>query len=331
MSLDRPITFSSNRYDITEPLFNGSVAVEGYNLVTSPNSDIPGLFELVLRNGDLDIAELGFTFFARTMNEDEPPYYALPVFLIRKFQHSTTFINTRAGITTPVDLAGKTIGEFATFGHDMGVWPKGIFQDEYGLTVRDSAWIVGGVNHPMPAMDFGPLRHPEGVLITPVPEGKSLGPMLESGEISALISALPPTAIGDSGSDVDRLYPDYEARETAYFERTGIFPIMHLVVVKRSLVDTNPGLAVTLYRAFERAKQTAMGAYRAGGTSEHRGTWFSQLLQADGHLVDDGRWDYGVSKNRKAVDTFLRYHHEQGLSKTQLTCEDIFPPELMTT
>jgi 4,5-dihydroxyphthalate decarboxylase len=130
---------------------------------------------------------------------------------------------------------------------------------------------------------------------------------------------------------VRRLFSDYRVVEAEYYARTGIFPIMHLVVAKRELIDHNPGLAQALFMAFDDAKAAAIAKYRAEGPAHDGGPWFTQLLDADGRLADDGRWNYGVNANRNAVDTFLRYHFEQGLSDRQLTSDDIYPAELLDT
>ena len=325
------LSLGCNNYDHTDALLRGGVTVDGFTMKAGASPDVSRLFEGVLLHQEFDVAELGFTFFARSMNQEHPPFYALPVFLVRKFQHSTTFINRHSGIRTPADLAGKTVGEFALYGHDMGVWPKGIFADEYGFDPAESKWIIGGVTHPMPPMNFVPGRHPQGVSVERVPEGAALGPMLERGEVSALISALPPEGVDTESSDIQRLFPDYAPLEAEYYARTGIFPMMHLVVVKRDLVDQHPGLARALFTAFDDAKAAAFAKYRAGKREGDATPWFAQLLDADGNPADDGRWDYGVRANRSAVDAFLRYHFEQGLSDHLLTSEDIFPEELLDT
>ncbi|MFG1643417.1 4,5-dihydroxyphthalate decarboxylase [Amycolatopsis sp. NPDC049252] len=331
MPAPRTISLGCSRYDHTDALLQGAIPVGEFTMRPEPSTDIAELFERVMRGQEFDVAELGFTFFARSMDLRDPPFYALPVFLLRKFQHSTTFINSASGIRTPSDLAGKTVGEFALFGHDMGVWPKGIFRDDYGLDPAECKWIVGGVTRPMPPLDFVPLRRPPGVSVEAVPVDGALGPMLESGEVSALISAQPPEGISTGSSLVRRLFPDYRVVEADYHARTGIFPIMHLVVAKRELIDHHPGLARALFTAFDGAKAAAIARYRAEEPAPEGGPWFTQLLDADGRLADDGRWNYGVSANRNAVDTFLRYHFEQGLSDRLLTSDDIYPAELLDT
>ena len=213
----------------------------------------------------------------------------------------------------------------------MGVWPKGIFSDDYNLKTSDISWVIGGVGHPLKPMDFIPPRHLPDTSVEAAPEGETLDALLQRGDLSALISALPPQDVTSSSSNIRRLFPDYETVEAAYYQRTGIFPIMHLVVVKREIIDQNPGLGRAILQTFEAAKEAAFTAHKSENNTGGQTPWFAQLLNTDGTLGDDGRWDYGVNANRKAVDTFLRYHFEQGLTDRQLTATDIFPPELLDT
>ncbi|MCS7477882.1 4,5-dihydroxyphthalate decarboxylase [Umezawaea endophytica] len=326
-----PITLSLScqLYDHTAALLEGRVDVEGVEFRTETSHDVADLFRRVVERRELDVAELGFTFLLRSLDLEDPPYVGIPVFLMRKFQHSVVYVNEASGITGPSDLAGATIGEFAVYGHDMGIWPKGILADEHGFAPEHSRWLIGGTNEPMAPMDFVPQRHPDGVDVRHIGGADALGSMLETGEIDALISAVPPAAVlrGDPG--VRRLFPDADDREADYHRRTGIFPIMHLLVVRRELVDANPGLATAVYRAFTASKALAEQAYRSDRTPEPPTPWFTQLLDRDGGLAEDGRNDHGIAANRAAVDAFLRYHHEQGLSNRLLRCEDVFAAELL--
>ncbi|WNV87187.1 4,5-dihydroxyphthalate decarboxylase [Umezawaea sp. Da 62-37] len=329
-----PITISLGcmLYDHTEALLGGGVDVAGVELRAEPSHDVADLFRRVVERRGPDVAELGFTFLLRSMDLDDPPLVGIPVFMMRKFQHSVIYVNEASGITAPADLAGATIGEFAVYGHDMGIWPKGILADEHGFAPERSRWLIGGTDEPMAPMDFVPQRHPDSVDVRHIGGGAALGPMLEEGRIDALISAVPPAAVlrGDRG--VRRLFADADEREADYHRRTGIFPIMHVVVVRRDLLDANPGLATALYRAFGESKAVAEQAYRAGRTAEPSAPWhFAQLLDRRGVLVDDGRHEHGIAANRAAIDTFLRYHHEQGLSDRRLRCEDVFAAELLDT
>lgn len=158
--------------------------------------------------------------------------------------------------------------------------------------------------------------------------------MLEAGEIDALISVDVPQCVLNRSPKVARLFPDYEAVERAYYQHTGIFPIMHTIVIRKELLAQHPGLAQTIYQGFCDSKEVAMEQYRNGALKQHMAVmipWFSQLFDENRHLLPSDWWSYGVEANRKAIDTFLRYHFEQGLSQQQLTCEDIFDPELLGT
>ncbi|HWO65125.1 MAG TPA: 4,5-dihydroxyphthalate decarboxylase [Umezawaea sp.] len=325
----RAISLSCQRYDHTAALLDGRVDVEGVEFRTEESDDVADLFRRTVERREFDFAELGFTFLLRSMDLEDPPFVGIPVFMMRKFQHSVVYVNEASGITEPSGLAGATIGEFAVYGHDMGIWPKGILADEHGFAPERSRWLVGGTDEPMAPMDFVPQRHPDAVDVRHIGDGDALGPMLEAGRIDALISAVPPAAVlrGDPG--VRRLFADADDLEADYHRRTGIFPIMHLVVARRELVDATPGLATAVYEAFGTSKALAEQAYRADRSPEPPTPWFTQLLDRDGRLADDGRNDYGIAANRAALDTFLRYHHEQGLSDRQLRCEDIFAAELL--
>ncbi|ACU72874.1 4,5-dihydroxyphthalate decarboxylase [Catenulispora acidiphila DSM 44928] len=281
--------------------------------------------------GRYDVAELGLTYFLRTFDPDDPRYLALPIMPNRNFRHSAVFVNTASSIRTPQDLAGRTIGEFALYGHDPGVWVKGILAEEYGVTPEQCRWVIGGTNHPIPAFDWLPQPVPAGVDVCRAPERATLDAMLKAGEIDALISVDVPQSVMQGSPRTARLFPDYDVVERDYFRRTGIFPPMHIVAI-RTEVAQDPDVVRAVYRAFCEAKDLAAQRYLDEAVKQHMGVmtpWFSKLFADNRSLFGDDWWPYGVKANRKAVDTFLRYHYEQGLSGRLLTCEDIFVPELL--
>ena len=331
---DLKLKIGCYHYDHTRALFDDTVKIDGIDATFESAPIVSEIFERMVRQRAFDVSELGLTYYLRTLDLDAPPFIALPVFPNRNFRHSAIFINKSSGIKTPQDLAGKTIGEFALYGYDAGVWPKGILSDEYGVTPDQCRWIIGGTDHPIPPFDFIPQPHPANVDVTHAPEGKALGAMLEAGEIDALISVDVPQCVLNRSPQVARLFPDYEAAERAYYKNTGIFPIMHTIVIRKELLTQHPGLAQTLYRGFRDSKEVVMEQYRQGALKQHMAVmipWFSQLFDENRHLLPDDWWSYGVEANRKTIDTFLRYHFEQGLSQRRLTCEDIFVPELLET
>ncbi|MER5888856.1 4,5-dihydroxyphthalate decarboxylase [Streptomyces sp. NPDC001941] len=327
-----PLRVAAYTYEHTAALLEGRVPIEGVDATFETAELVSDIFRRTVE-GRYDVAEYGLTYFLRTFDLEDSPFLALPVFPNRNFRHSSVFVNTAAGVKGPEDLAGRTIGEFAMYGHDPGVWIKGIFSDEYGLTPDRSRWIIGGTDHPLPAFDWVPQPVPEGVDVRHAPEGATLGAMLESGEIDALVSVDVPQALLDGSPRIARLFPDYEGVERDYYRRTGIFPAMHVIAVPRELA-ARADLMTALYRAFVEAKETVQRAYREGALKQHMGVvtpWFSRHFEENRALLGEDWWPYGLGANRTMLDTFLRYHYEQGLSKRLLTSEDIIVPALLDT
>lgn len=179
------------------------------------------------------------------------------------------------------------------------------------MTLDQCRWIVGGSDQPLPPFDYIPQLHPANVEVTRAAEGKALGQMLEAGEIDAFIGALAPQGALNDSPQVARLFPEYVSVERDYYRCTGIFPIMHTLVVRRELVAQHPGLAQAIYRGYCDAKDVATELYRKDRVEQHIVTmipWFSQLFDENRRLFPDDWWSYGVEANRKAIDAFLRYH-----------------------
>jgi ABC-type nitrate/sulfonate/bicarbonate transport system substrate-binding protein len=327
-----PLNIGTYAYEHTAALIDGRVTVDGVDTIFETAPLVSDIFRDMVE-GRYDLAEFGLTYLLRTFDLDDAPFMALPIFPNRNFRHSAIYVNTSAGIETPRDLAGKTIGEFALYGHDAGVWPKDILSDEYGVTPDQCRWVIGGTNHPIPSFDWIPQPVPAGVDVRHATDCQTLGAMLESGEIDALISIDVPFAVLNGSTAIARLYPDYEAVEWDYYRRTGIFPPMHIVAVRRELTDRTD-LLQAVYQAFHEAKDLVQRRYLDDAAKQHMSLvtpWFSKLFEDNRRLLGEDWWPYGVGANRKAVDTFLRYHHEQGLSEYLLTSEDIFVPELLDT
>ncbi|MDT7744173.1 MAG: hypothetical protein QOE59_3251 [Actinomycetota bacterium] len=328
------LRIGSFRYDTTEALFDGSVTVDGVGSTTmSTAATLPEIFTRMVRGEDVDVSEFGMTFLLRALDQGVP-FVAIPVFPCRAFRHSAVFVNSDSGITGPTDLVDRTIGEFGVYGQDPGVWMKGILADEYGFRPERNRWVIGGLDRPAPPFGFTSHPHPDGLEITTVPEGRTLSGMLDSGEIDALFTANVPQPFLDGSPNITRLFVDYEPLERDYYRRTGNFPIMHTVVVRRDLLAAHPGLARALYTAFRDAKEA--GAQRYRGFRRLYQTpvmvpWLNPLMERNDRLLGEDWWPYGVSANRTALDTFLRYHHEQGLSARRRTVEEIVAPELLDT
>jgi ABC-type nitrate/sulfonate/bicarbonate transport system substrate-binding protein len=320
------------QYEHTAALFDGTVTIPGVEARFESEPLASDIFLRMVR-GDFDVAELGLTYFLRTFDLDDPPFLALPIFPNRNFRHSAIFVNTASGISRPEDLAGRRIGEFALFGHDPGVWMKGILAEEFGVTQDRCEWVIGGTNHPIPAFDWIPQPVPDGVDVRHAAPEQALGALLEAGDIDALLSVDVPQALLDGSPKVARLFPDYRTVEQDYYRRTGIFPMMHVIAIRKELAD-RPELPRAVYQAFSDAKEITADRYREGARKQHMAVmtpWFSDLFAQNRRLLGEDWWPYGLGANRVALDTFLRYHHEQGLSRTRWQSEDIIVPALLDT
>ncbi|WGF87818.1 4,5-dihydroxyphthalate decarboxylase [Marinivivus vitaminiproducens] len=329
---DRKLDIAFWDHDRMQALRDGSVAIDGVDPTFHSGRIVTDIFERMIKDRAYDAAELGLSYFLRTMDFDDLPFLAIPVFAARAFRHSAIYINRASGIAGPRDLAGKRIGELALYGHDAGVWAKGILSDTFGVTPDQSRWLVGGIDFPLEPIDWVPQPHPSGVAVEWAGGATDLGALLVDGELDALISADIPKAVLDGNPAVGRLFENHVDVERDYFRRTGIFPIMHLVVVTRELAEERPDLVKAVYRGFTEAKAACATALARGMTFNNITVmipWLSALIAEDRALLGDDWWPYGIARNRSVLDTFLRYHWEQGLSKRRMTIEDVFVPYLL--
>jgi ABC-type nitrate/sulfonate/bicarbonate transport system substrate-binding protein len=317
------------RYEHTDALFDGSVRVGGFDTEMRTEGLASDLFHRMI-DGEYHAAEFGLTYLVR-MWDAGSPFMALPIFPNRNFRHSSVFVRADSGIERPQDLAGRTVGEFALWGHDPGVWMKGILADEYGVRPDQCTWVIGGTDFPVPEFGWVPQPVPKNVAVRHAGEGETLGAMLISGEIDALISVDVPKEILAGDPRVRRLWVDYETVERDYYRRTGIFPMMHVVAIRKDYLSDHPQAARAIYDAFLAAKDQKAAHYRRQASKQHMAVmtpWFSELFAENLRTLGEDWWPYGMAKNRTAVDTFLRYAHEQGLVRDLLTAEDIFVPAL---
>ena len=324
---DLRLTLACQRTDRTAAILDREIRVPGVELA---GIDLfpATIFERAFAKREFDVMEMGLTFYLGTLGRAAPsPFVALPVFLSRVFRHSAIFVRAASSIAEPGDLAGKRWGELFFYGHDAGVWSKGVLADEYGVKpMSHGAYFTGGVGRPAPRWDWLPMAAPAG--ITHIGPDLTLDRMLEAGEIDVLFSAILPPGLR-SGT-VKRLFADAELRERQWYRRTRIFPIMHVVVLRRALYERHPWLARALFDAFEAARQAVYARYRSAHGNYHRLfmiPWLTELCEENDALMGDEPWTYGLQGNREALDTFLRYHFDQGLSSRRFTPEELFAPE----
>ncbi|MFI0486692.1 ABC transporter substrate-binding protein [Actinomadura sp. 9N215] len=331
------LTVGCMRYDTTAALFEGAATIPGYDVDLRTGPVVPDVFARMMRDREFDVSELGMTFYLRTLDPDAPasgPFRAIPAFPNRVFRHSCVYVNAGSGIEAPTDLHGRTIGEFGMYSQDSGVWAKGILSDEYGFDPAKSRWVIGGLDQPMAPFDFVPQVVPDGVEVA-YERNRALSDMLDRGEIDALFSANVPRCVLDGSPRVRRLFEDYPEVERDWFRRTGLFPLMHAIVVRGDVLAARPGVARAAYQGFLDAKNTARDHYLGMGRRLYQVhtmvPWMSALVEQDIALLGADWWPYGIAANRGELDAFLRYQHEQGLSPRRFTIEDVFVPDLLDT
>jgi 4,5-dihydroxyphthalate decarboxylase len=322
-----PLVFACLKYNHVRALMEGQVRPEGIDL-TCLDLDPEETHPRMLRDQEFDVSEMGLTFYLGTLAQPDPPFIAIPAFTSRGFRHGTIYVNTASGIETPRDLIGKTVGEHRCYGHDAGLWSKGILSDEYGVPADSLSYYIGDVRRPAPKPEWLPLRPPSHVRVDYLADDQSLDKMIETGEIAALFSAVEPRAL-DKGP-VRRLFGDHVALEHEYFRKTGIHPTMHTVVIRRALYQKHRWIARALYDALLEAKRRHSEYYRSIATKMHRVLslpWATELYAENRKLMGDDPWPYGIAANRKPLETALRYHREQGLSQRRFAPEEIFARE----
>ncbi len=321
-----PLTMAMGLYDRTFPLFDGQVRIEGCEL--NPVHLLPEeAFHRAFRGADFDITEMSFSSYAVTVARGVNEYIGIPAFTSRAFRHSAIYIRTDRGIRSAEDLKGKTIG-IPEYQQTANVWVRGILQDEHGLRPQDIKWRTGGVEEPGRG-ERAALELPRDLDIAPIPAGRTLSDMLAAGEIDGMMTARCPSVFIKKTPHVDRLYPDYMPVEEAYYKRSNIFPIMHLVGVRKSLVEQHPFLPASIYKAFVQAKEIALHELGLIGHLAVTLPWPVAQLDQARRLMGRDFWSYGVDSNRHVIDTLLRYMHEQGLMPKQMSLDSLFAASTM--
>jgi len=280
----------------------------------------------MLRHREFEASELSLSSYVLSLLNDAP-FIAIPVFPSRMFRHSGIYVNSSAGIDSPADLVGKIVG-VPEYQMTAGVWIRGILAEYYGVPIGSVHYRTGGLEQ-VGRVEKLDLDLPGALDVRPCPRDRTLSDLLVSGEIDALYSARTPRPFAEGRPEVRRLFQEPRVVEEAYFRETGIFPIMHTVVLRRDVYERTPWLARSLVKAFGVAKTLALYGLEEANALRISLPWLADDVERVRNVLGSDYWPYGVEPNRHTLETFLRYSHEQGLAKRLLSVEELFAPQTL--
>ena len=309
------LSLALNNYDHVRDVLSGNVRADGIDLLPL-ELPIEEIFYRFTKFREWDVSEMSFGKVVSLMSEERPEIVAIPVFVSRVFRHSAIYLRQGAGIQKPKDLEGKRVG-LPEWAQTAGIYVRGMLAHGYGVDLARIQWFQAGVREPG-RVEKVELKLPAGVKIERKPD-KTLVGMLAAGELDAVMSAREIPA--------PRLWPDYRAAETEYWKKTRIFPIMHVLVLKREVYERDRWIAMNLFKAFDEARRRSMARVREFGLSHLPVAWMPDHTKQWIALAGDDFWPYGIEPNRPTLEAFFRYAYEQGVAKKHLRMEDVFAPE----
>lgn len=315
------LSVAIGNYDRCRPLIDGDVQIDGVDpvfMTLSPEE----IFFRAFRGEEFDICELSLSSSTVKAAADNFPYVGIPIFLSRAFRHTAIYVRTDR-IKTPEDLRGKKIG-LPEYQLTANVWVRSILQDDYGLAPSDVTWVRGGISHTGRPEKIK-LNLPENVRLEDAPEGETISSLLAKGEIDGYVAPRPPDVPAGT-PNVGWLFRDPTAAAKDYFQRTRIFPIMHILGVRRELAEKHPWLPGAIYKAFDQSKTLALEHLSETAATKITMPFVEDRLKEARDLMSFDFWSYGIDANRHVLETFFRHHHQQGLSSRLVTPEDLFHP-----
>src|SRR4051812_5655536 len=319
------LTLACEDYDRTRPIKDRIVKPEGIELNYLVMS-VEEIFWRMMKYEEFDVSELSMGAFLTAAAHGRRPFIGIPVFPSRTFRHRCIFVNTRSGVQSIDDLRGRRVG-VPEYSMTAAVWLRGLFQHEYGVSPSEINWVQAGEEHPgrKDRVDF---EMPAGVRLESRPD-TTLNAMIDSGEIDAMMSPRMPTCFLNGAPHIKRLFPNYRDAEKEYFKKTGLFPIMHVIVIKRSIYDRDPWVAQTLYKAFCQAKELCMKDLYDTNILRVSLPWTSAEYEETRDLMTADYWPYGLAPNRDNLETLHGYLYEQGLIKQRLDLGELFALETL--
>jgi 4,5-dihydroxyphthalate decarboxylase len=314
------LNFACGLYDRTLALRDGTVAVEGVDLnyIALQPAEI---FWRQLQYREFDASEMSLSNYCSLVGAGEAPFIAIPVYPSRVFRHGYFFVNATKGIKTGADLKGRR-GGVPEYSMTAAVYMRGLMQHEFGVRPCDVEWVQGRADR------LG-RKLPADIRLTQAPLGTELGDLLESGEIDFLMTANNPLSFRRGAKTVARLFPNYAEMEKDYYTRTRIYPIMHIVVIKREVYDRDPWLALNLYKALCQAKEHCCRQLAETGSPKASFAWLQPMIEEEQRVIGEDWYPYGIEKNRPTIEALLQYNYEQGLSDRRVKLAELFAPATM--
>lgn len=313
-------------YDRTRALMDGSVQAEGIDL-NYLNLPVEETFFRMLRSKEFDVAELSLSSYLIGLSKPERPFIAIPVFPSCVFRHSGIFVNADSGIREAKDLIGKRVGT-PEYQMTAAVWIRGMLAEHHGVPVDSMTYYTGGAEQAGRAEKLK-LALPPNIHVERIGPTQTLSQMLLDGEIDALYTARTPSTFQTGGGKVRRLFPNYGEVERDYFRQTGIFPIMHVIVIRREVYEANRWIAQSLYKAFLEAQRRSYEDLRENVVLKTMLPWLNSNVDEARALMGEDFWPYGVERTQTTLSTLLRYSREQGLTSSAMAPQDLFAPETL--
>lgn len=313
-------------YDRNRPLIDGRIAIDGVDpvfMTLSPEE----IFFRAFRHRAFDICEMSFGSYVVSVDQGNPHYIAIPAFLSRAFRHTSILVRTDRGIDRPEDLKGRRIG-IAEYQLSANVWARALLEDDHGVKPSDITWVRGGMEAAGRPEKIR-LTLPDDVTVENAPEGRSLNDLLAAGDIDGFMGPRTLSCFDQGHADVGRLFRDSTAAAADYYRRTGIFPIMHLLGVRRSLAEQHPWLPTALFKAFSASKRQALAHLSDTSATKITLPFVEERLVEARELLGEDFFSYGVPANQVVLDSFLDHHHRQGLSSRRIGVEELFHPSTL--
>ncbi|MGZ3349350.1 MAG: ABC transporter substrate-binding protein, partial [Xanthobacteraceae bacterium] len=317
------LTLACWDYDRTRPLMDGRVRPEGIDLdieILRPRQ----AFQRMLDKKEFQVSELSLASYAALKGRGNCPFVALPVALSKIFRHSCIYVRTDAGITTPQDLKGKRVGTSQWSSTGL-VFMRGMLQHDYGVKAQDMHWFMGGLNS-FVEPPLIPLDLPKDIRLDFLSGAQTLERMFAAGELDALLSLYIPKLFLERRPNIARLFPNYKEAEQDYYRRTGIFPIMHTVVLREDVYRDHPWAARSLYKAFVQARDVAVDGLYDTDALRVALPWLIDHVEETWRVFGHDFWAYGLEPNRPTFAAVGRYVHEQGLCPRVVSADELFAP-----